>query len=228
MNKTILVLCLTALASAPAAAQIVRDDSNYPTYDPGSDARNGYTAHDLMDAKIQGLYGKTIGDIDDLVIGPGGQLRRLLVDVNEGLLGTGGQRLAIEWTDVVPGPRKDGEVQYFIAPVSKDNVQQFGIFTNRKPAVQGKGREWRAEELIGDYVSLEDAPDYGSVTDLVFNRQGKLLSIALVPDITRGYPGLRFYNRFPAGGNGWDPGDDFVVLPYTTKDVKKIIPNTGS
>lgn len=225
MNKTVLTLCIAALGSAPATAQVMRDGSSRPAYEPGPEARNGYTAQDLLEAQIHGIGGRSIGEIADLVIGPDGQLRRLLVDVNEGLFGTGGQRLAVRWTDVRPGPREDGEVQYFTAPVSKQNVKEYGVFSNRPAAVRGKGREWRAGELIGDYVSLEDATDYGSVVDLVFGPEGKLLSIALVPDISRGDITNRFYSRYYGSDPGWDPGDDFVVLPYSTEEIHQMIPN---
>lgn len=225
MKKTMTALCLAALGSAPIAAQLAQDKSMLPAYEPGPAALNGYTAEDLIGLELRGLAGKPIGDIKDLVIGPDGQLRRLLVDVNEGLFGTGGQRLAARWSDVTPGPREHGDVQYFISPVTKQNVQKFGVFTNRPAAVEGQGREWRAAELLGDYVGLKDNSDYGSVVDLVFDRQGRLLSIALAPEITGRSPGRTFFSPFTGADPGWDPGDDFVVLPYTTTDVQQIIPD---
>lgn len=227
MYRTALLLCVTAIGSASATAQVVRDGSELPAYEPGREARNGYTAQDLFNAELRGIGGGTIGEIEDLVIGPDGQLRRLLVDINEGLFGTGGQRLAVQWTDVRPGPRKDGDVQYFTTPVSKQNVKEYGVFSNRPAAVQGLGREWRAGELIGDYVSLEDVANYGSVVDLVFDRQGRLLSIALAPDISRGDVMRRFYSSYYGSDPGWDPGDDFIVLPYSTTEVNEMIPNQG-
>ncbi len=135
--------------------------------------------------------------------------------------------LAVRWSDVRPGPRKDGQVEYFTAPVSKDNVKQYGIFAGRAAAVEGRGREWRAGELLGDYVSLEDAPNFGSVIDLVFDRQGQLRSVALAPDISGRTPLTQIYSRFGPDA-GWDPGDDFVVLPHTTKEVQDLLPAADS
>lgn len=206
--------------AGPLSAQIAEPD--YPSYKPGPEVRNGYTAEDLRDAEVRGKDGKTIGDIEDLIIGPDGQLRRLIVDVNEGFLGIGGRRLAIKWSDVTVGPRKDGDPQYVTAPVTKQHVEEFGLFDDRKQAVKGGSREWRATELLGDYISLKDVDDYGSVTDLMFDKSGKLRAIAASPDFRGSI--VSFYAPYSGTDKGWDPGDEYFVLPYSESELKEVLP----
>jgi sporulation protein YlmC with PRC-barrel domain len=206
--------------AGPLSAQITEPD--YPSYKPGPEVRNGYTAEDLRDAEVRGKDGKTLGEIEDLVIGPDGQLRRLIVDVNEGFLGIGGRRLAIDWSDVKVGPREDGDPQYVTAPVTKQNVEEFGLFKDRKKAVKGGPREWRATELLGDYISLKDVDQYGSVTDLMFDKSGKLRAIAASPDFRGSI--VRFYAPYSGIDKGWDPGDEYFVLPYSEGELKDVLP----
>jgi sporulation protein YlmC with PRC-barrel domain len=215
-----------ALAAAPLSAQIAQPSHDYPSYEPGAAVRNGYTAEDLRDAEVRGKDGKTIGDIEDLIIGPGGQLRRLIVGVNEGFLGIGGRRLAVKWSDVTVGPRRDGDAQYVTVPVTKRNVEEYGIFKDKPKSVQGGPREWRATELLGDYISLKDVDNYGSVTDLMFDKNGKLRAIAASPDFQGSI--LSFYTHYSGDDKGWDPGDDYYVLPYSKSELEEILPKMAS
>lgn len=220
MITRIVGIGIAVTLAGPVAAQVPAPD--YPSYKPAADVRNGYTAEDLRDAEVRGKNGKTIGDVKDLVIGPDGQLRRLLVDVNEGFLGIGGRRLAIDWSDVQAGPRDNGDLQYVTAPVTKQNVEEFGVFKDRKKAIEGGPREWRATELLGDYVSLKDMDQYGSVTDLMFDKSGKLRAIAASPDFHGSV--VRFYARYSGNDKGWDPGDEYYVLPYSEGELSEVLP----
>jgi hypothetical protein len=67
---------------------------------PPRQCANGYTAEDLLNGDGRGPDGRAIGDIDDLIIGPDGQLRRVIMSVNEVLFGAGGWRLAVKLAHV--------------------------------------------------------------------------------------------------------------------------------
>jgi sporulation protein YlmC with PRC-barrel domain len=205
-----------AVAAPSAYAQLGAD---YPSYNPPSSVRSGYTAEDLLDTEVRGVNGKKVGDIEDLIVGPDGQLRRLIVSADEGLFGTGGRRLAIKWTDVEVR-RAGKDLSYVSAPVSEQNAGKFGVFTNKPEHLEGKPREWRATELLGDYVSLKDISDYGSVTDLMFDRSDRLQAIAAAPDMSGSV--LPLYAGFEA--DGWEPGDDYYVVPYTQNQLAEVLP----
>lgn len=224
MKRTCLSIAALGLA-APALGQIGALDSEYPSYEPSATVRSGFTAEDLRDAEVRGVNGDKIGEIEDLIIGPKGQLRRLIVSVNEGWFGTGGRQLAVNWEDVKPGPKSkenDYRLQYVTVPVTKSNVEEFGLFKDKPDAVKGRAREWRASELVGDYISLKDMNDAGTVSDLMFDKQGQLRAIAAAPDITGSL--FPFYARYSGDDKGWDPGDQYYEIPYTRQEIAELLP----
>jgi sporulation protein YlmC with PRC-barrel domain len=209
-----------ALAAPAVFAQPLGTD--YPSYEPSAAVKNGYTAEDIMDADIRGSDGKKIGEVEDVIIGPDNKLRRVIVSVNEGWFGTGGRTLAVAWNDLKVGERDDDEIEYFTAPVTKQNVEEYGLFKDKQKAVKGGKREWRASELLGDYISLKDVDDYGVVNDLMFDRQGQLRGVAAAPDIDS--PVLQFYAPYSGGDKGWDPGDEYYEIPYSRSELEKLLP----
>lgn len=227
MKETLLMTAAIAtLAAMPLAAQQTatpglgnRPGAGYPSYNPGPAVKNGYTADNIRNAAVYDKNGKKIGEVQDIIIGPSGQLRRLIVGVNQGLFGTGGRSLAVNWNELTPHRDQNGDTDYFTAPVTKQNVQQYGVFKNKEAAQNGK-REWRASELIGDYINLKDLANYGVVTDLVFDKQGQLRMVAASPDVTNSL--LEFYT--PYMSNGWEPGEDYYVVPYTRSEIANLLP----
>jgi sporulation protein YlmC with PRC-barrel domain len=210
----------TALALTPAISA-AQQGPDYPSYKPGPEVRNGYAAEEILDAPIRGAQGETIGEVSDIVIGPDGQLRRLIVGVNQGFLGIGGRRLAVGWGDVKLGKRSGGEIEYFTVPVTKQNVEEFGLFRDVGEAKGGK-REWRANELMGDTINLKDLANYGIVTDLIFDSQGRLRAIAAAPDLRSSI--REFFTPWSHGDAGWDPGDPFYLIPYSRAELEKVLP----
>lgn len=210
----------TMLTASAALAQIGAGEADYPSYKPGPDVKNGYSADDLLDAEVRGANNDQIGEVEDLIIGPDGELRRLVVSVNEGWFGTGGRRLAVGFKHVQAGPKGPEDIEYLTVPITKRNVEEYGLFKDKPKSVKGGEREWRATELLGDYVNLKDFENYGSVTDLMFDRQGQLRAIAASPD--RSGSILSFYTQYQH--DGWEPGDEYYVIPYTSKEIHDLVP----
>ena len=50
-------------------------------------------------------------------------------------------------------------------------------------------REWRATELIGDYVNLKGGTHYGYVRDLIISKDGELKAVIVSPDVGYGQMG---------------------------------------
>jgi sporulation protein YlmC with PRC-barrel domain len=100
--------------------------------------------------------------------------------------------------------------------VSQDNVQEFSLFTDQDQATMDE-RSFRASEVIGDYVRLTQARDYGYVSDLIFQPDGTLKSVVVAPDV--GWES--YYSAFPWHGYeyGFEPGADVYELPYAEEEV---------
>ena len=158
----------------------------------------------------------------DRMLGPGGPDRLWLYP--GGPEGARGVLTAIAGSMVTVEPK--GETRRITVPITKANVEKYGLFEHKEKAVSGRPREWRATELLGDYLSLKDIEDYGSVTDLMFDRQGRLRGIAASPEIDS--PVVRFYAPFSGNDAGWDPGDDYYVLPYSAEEIEKLLPERAS
>lgn len=207
-------------ASAHAAGQTL-EMSDLRPYEPGQAVKKGFSAQELSGAEVRGKNGEKIGEVEELIIGPDSQLRRLVVAVNEGFFGSGGRRLAVDFDDVsIKGTGV--EVDYITVPVTERNVEEHGVFEDKQASIAGKPREWRASELLGDYVSLEDVENYGSVHDLVFDQQGQLRMIATSPDFGRTLSSSFLAPYGP--GESWQPGEEYYVLPYTQSELSKLLP----
>lgn len=219
--------CLAAPAFGPAAAQLgTEPEEKYPSFTPGPELRNGYTAEDLRDAEVHGKNGQKVGSVEDVVIGAGGQLERLVVAVNEGLFGTGGRRLAVDWQDVEVGPRDQYGIDYVTASANEGNLEESGVFVDGKQAVKGGPDEWRASELIGDDVDLKGSEDDGYVSDIMFDKSGQVQAIATAAEIESTV--VSFYSPYSGEDEGWDPGDDYYVVPYTEEELRQLMPEDAT
>ena len=213
--------CMALAAAVVAPGALAGQISDYPSYDPGPEVRDGYTAEDLRGADVRGLLGEKIGEVRDLIIGPDRNLRRIVVEVDDGPEG-GKLQLGVGWSDVSVGPRSAYGIEYVQTPVPKQSVRKSGVFSDTTASTHGAGREWRATELIGDYIKLKDVRRYGAVTDLIFDRAGRLRAIAASPDVHGTL--LRRYPPFSSKDPGWDPGDRYYVLPFSRKEIAAIVP----
>ncbi len=92
-----------------------------------------------------------------------------------GFLGIGDTPLAVNWKDVKIGP----DVAYVNTPLTVESVAKYGLFDGMPDQVAIGPREWRATELIGDYVNLKDI-HYGQVRDLIISKDGELKAVATV------------------------------------------------
>jgi hypothetical protein len=218
------MVCIAVAAGVVAAASHAGQISDYPHYDPGQKVSDGYTAEDLRGAGVRGLLGGKIGEVDDLIIGPDRNLRRIVVAVDEGVPEIGERLLAVRWSDVSVGPRNAHGIEYVQVPVTKQSMRKYGVFSDTTASTHGEGREWRATELIGDYINLKQVNRYASVTDLIFDRDGRLRAIAASPDVHGTI--LRFYTPFSGQDPGWDPGDRYYVVPFTAEELAAIVPRS--
>lgn len=221
------VACTAVPAFGPAAAQLGDEPeaSEYPSFTPGQALRNGYTAEDLRDAAVHGKNGQKVGSVEDVVISAGGQLQHLVVAVNEGLFGTGGQRLAVDWDEVEIGRRDEHGIDYVTVSATEGNLEESGAVSDKAKAVGGPN-EWRASELIGDDVDLKGREDAGYVSDIMFDKNGQVQAIATAAELESTV--VSFYSPYSGEDEGWDPGDDYYVVPYTEEQLKELMPDDAT
>jgi len=210
----------TALAATAAAQQAasVRDDAKIVKLSDFnvSEHQDGWLADEMRGAKVLGRDDDQVGTVQSIVINREGQVERLVIETG-GFLDIGDKVISVPWSkfDVTPG--EEG----IKADVDADNVEDFSLFGDWESGRTGP-RAFRASELTGDYVTLKDGEGYGYVRDLLFDRQGKLRSIIVEPDVAYDAAG---YYAYPYHGYGYDygyefdPGLDHYGLPYGADEV---------
>ena len=219
-TRTPLALATAAALGLAAHAASAQDVMSLDEWQTSRDAMQGWSAEQVIGLDVQNANGEDIGEVENLVIGPEGDVDGLILEVG-GFLDIGDTHLMVPWGDVeVAGGT--GELEHVVVPVADDNWDQFDL----SPAsgdVEIGPRQFRATELIGDYSRLGAArTGYGMVSDLLFDDQGKLQSV--VVNQSGGYGGG--YQAYPFGGydQGFEPGADVYDLPYEEDEIGALEP----
>ena len=114
-----------------------------------------------------------------------------------------------------------------VAAIAEENLPGFELFGDGPVAGP---RAFRADELIGAHVRLEDEKDYGYVADLIFNREGEITAVVVSPSYGYGERDgyASGYYAYPYYGYGHDygfvPGGAYYDLPYSTDEVAALRP----
>jgi hypothetical protein len=95
MSRIALALFLTALLTAPALAQ-KKDEPRIPsnTFFKGQQSNQYLARERFLGAKVINKDGQTVGSIDDLIIGSGGQIEGVILGVG-GFLGVGEKKIGV-------------------------------------------------------------------------------------------------------------------------------------
>ncbi|MET4700448.1 sporulation protein YlmC with PRC-barrel domain [Constrictibacter sp. MBR-5] len=222
--RTPLTLAASALALAFAAApalsapNIKGDKVDIRTWDTTAFS-NGWSVDRLIGTDVRGPGGEEIGEVENLILGPDNRVRKLVFSTG-GFWDIGDKHLVVDWKEVTVAPGRE----YVTVPVTEETAEQYGMFDDAPETVATKQRNWRATELIGDYVRLQDDVDYGYVQDIVVDTEGKLQAVVVEPDVGYGVrPGPYAY-PFYGYGYGWDPGSDYYDMPYAADEVGDLDP----
>ena len=163
----------------------------------------------------------SVGKVDNIIFGPDGKVRKLVVSTG-GFLELNEKNLAVKWSDVKLGPG----YQYVTTAITAESVEKYGLFDN-SPKSSGPlaPREWRASELIGDYVYLKGNVRYAYVRDLMVAQDGQLQAVIVSPDVVYSH-GVGGYFAFPFfhTHHNWHPGDAHYDLPYEKADIADFVP----
>jgi sporulation protein YlmC with PRC-barrel domain len=190
---------------------------------------DGWRADWALGTDVYGPTGDEIGELEDIVIGPDGNVLSIVAEVG-GFWDIGDSHINVPWDEV----EVTGDFDRVQIPVTEENVEQYSGYEARLTATEATAevtlvddvaageRAWRVRELIGDYAYLEDRVGYGYVDDLIFSN-GQLESVVIRPDVGYGTAG---YYAYPYYGYeyGWHPGFDYYQLPYTEEEAAELEP----
>lgn len=159
---------------------------------------------------MHGGSGGQVGTVRSIILDQGGQVETLVIEPG-GVLGIGEKVVAVPWTEIDLTPGESGVVA---RSLQADNVANFGLFDDGEAGATGP-RSFRAAELEGDYVTLQDRAGYGYVRDLLFDQNGQLQALIVAHDAD-GYYACPFYGH----DDGFEPGRDTYAVPYAEDDLE--------
>lgn len=204
-------LALTAAigVGSQANAQEVIDLGTW-NYEP---LQQGWSAEDMIGAaEIYDQDNEVIGELEDLIIGPDGKIKRAIIEAG-GFLDIGDTHFSYPWDQV----RKIGEGSFQVM-LDEDNIDDYSVFgdVEDEPAA---GRNWRISELINDYAYVGGDVRYGWVDDVIIGRDDTIQAIVVYPDMTYRRPGPY---ALPYYGTGFEPGADRYTIPYTADEIAEL------
>ena len=221
-RNPVLITTATALAmsAAPLAMALAQSDQKIDIASWNqADLYDGWTAEQLFDTEVRGLENDEIGEIENLVINADGKVNKVIIE-SGGFLDIGDTHFAVNWDDLEFGP----DMEWVQVPVDEDNLEEFSLFDGDDEVETGP-REWRASELINDYVALEDVRGYGIVQDIVIGRDGNVEAVVVYPDVAYGVGGPYAYPYYGYDYDpAFDPGAETYNLPYTMSEIQELGP----
>jgi hypothetical protein len=153
--------------------------------------------------------GRTIGTVRDLVVDKDGRAAALVIE-GGGPADMPDALYRVPWANVDLTPGQDG-VRIDLA--SGSEKPQYGLFPGSE-GVATLPREFRLNEILGDYARLQSGYGYGVVTDAVFTRDGRMSAVLVTRDVSAGGGTTAFAFRGVSGP--WDPGMSYYGLPFVT------------
>jgi sporulation protein YlmC with PRC-barrel domain len=188
---------------------------------------DGWRGEQLIDTAVYGPTGEEIGEVENVIIGPDNKILSIIAEVG-GIWDIGDTHVNVPWSEVTTEAGREGVT----IPVTQENVENYSLFPDEVITAQEARTEteavdddltvgpraWKLTALINDYVGLADAPGYGYVDDVIFDKQGELKAVVVQPDVTWGAPGYYAY-PYHGWGYGWDPTLDYYEVPYARDEV---------
>ena len=225
--STALALALSAPASwAPAAhaqqqaePEIAREIDIVTWMEAYEELQGeGWSAEWMHEQPVYGADGNEIGEVESLLVGADGGIESLIIETG-GVIGVGDVPVRIPWEEVEL--TEDGRI---VADVTEENLPNFELFDDEP---EPGPRAFRAHELIGDRVRLEDEPEFGYVADVLFNRDGELAAVIVSPSYAYGerhaHP-YGYYAYLYYGYGALPGGEEYYDLPYTTDEAAELPP----
>lgn len=171
----------------------------------------GWRARPLLEQTARAKNdGRTIGTVRDLVIDGDGRATALVIegggpaDLPEALY-------RVPWAEVDFTPGEDGVT---VDVAGGGERSRYALFPGSE-GVATLPREFRLNEILGDYARLQSGYGFGVVTDAVFTRDGRMSAVLVTRDVSAGGGTTAFAFRGLSGP--WDPGWSYYGLPFVTE-----------
>ena len=218
-NMIAFTAALALLAGSASAAKTI----DIRTWKFDQEGHDGWSVKKLIGTKAFGPNRKEIGKVENVIFDPGGKVIKLIVETG-GLLGFDETPLAVNWKDVKIG----SDLDYVNTPITVESLEKYGLFDGMPDKVAIGPRQWRATELMGDYVNLQGAANYGFVRDLIISKEGDLKAVIVKADVSydrnRGYYAYPYYGYGMGYNYAWNPGNNYYELPFGKTDIAHLLP----
>ena len=199
---------------------------------------DGTSLRDLTDSPALSETGTEIGEIEDVILSPEGEVLSVIAEVG-GVWDIADTHVNVPWSEVsISGEAGDYEIR---VPITEDTLANYALFADNALAeadvaeevvpgvdsAEPPARAWRASELMGDYARLTGGEDdtpvpYGYVTDIIVE-DAQVQATVVTPSGT--YRGG--YYAYPSYANpmwNWRPGSPYYDLPYTVDEAQGAAP----
>ncbi|MEY8841261.1 PRC-barrel domain-containing protein [Cribrihabitans sp. XS_ASV171] len=215
----------TALVAGAAAAQDATKDAQDMTRDQDAtwiditswndDAvYDGWSAQSLLGEDAYNATGDELGEVEDLIVGPDGMIRRVVIE-GGGFLDIGDTHAAIPWDEVQRNAASSVSV-----PLQGEDLDDYTRYPNVDD-MRTEAENFRVREVIGDFVTAEGT-GYGSIDDVVFDDSGQMTALVVRPNPSYGYRGR--WVAMPYSAGTYDPRAAYTEVPYSSVQLDELRP----
>lgn len=178
--------------------------------------RGGYSANRLIGMDVRGRDGKSLGEVEDILVDTDGKATAIVVE-SGGFLDIGDKHFRIPWDQA----RLAASLDHLVIPLTKENAELYRD-TREREKVRTRAREYRVSELRYDVVTLRDGAHYGRVDDLIIGRKGNVE--AVVVDPVRKDMATQDRYAYPWRGGTVDFDRNRYALPYERAQINRLKP----
>jgi sporulation protein YlmC with PRC-barrel domain len=178
--------------------------------------RTGWSVERLTNvAEVIDQNGENIGTVEDLIMGPDGKIRRLVIEAEGGLFNLG----ATQFTYPFDQATFDGPDRVVVA-LEEDHLEDYSPFADEDAPAQR--RNWRVSELIRDYVYLEDGYRFGWINDAIIGTDGTVKAVVVHPDVRVTRAPRPVALPFLPDEGRFDPALYYYQLPFSADAVSEL------
>jgi sporulation protein YlmC with PRC-barrel domain len=209
-------VALVALLLGPGGAPVhAQKKSGLEDWDY-EELRTGWSVERLTEAAdVVGQDGEKIGEVADLIVGPDGKIKKLVIEAG-GFLDLGDAHFAYPFEQATfDGPDR------IVVALDEDNLEDYSLFPDidDEPA---QGRDWRVSELIRDYVYLEDGYRFGWINDAIIGTDGTIKAFVVYPDIGVTIAPRSVALPFLPDEGRFDPALYYYQVPFNADAVSEL------
>jgi sporulation protein YlmC with PRC-barrel domain len=178
--------------------------------------RTGWSVERLTEAaEVVDPDGEKVGEVEDLIAGPDGKIRKLVIEAG-GFLDVGDAHLAYPFEQAT----FEGSDR-IVVELDQDKIGDYSLFADGddEPA---QGRNWRVSELIHDYVYLEDGYRFGWIKDAIISADGTIKAVVVYPDVTAAKASGPVALPFLPEEDRFDPALYYYQVPFSEDAVSKL------